>query len=688
MSAHSPRAMGLAAAFVSLSTALLPLTGNAQSATVNWGTYLGGVHTDRISAVVKADVFAYAIGTTNSPDLGPNAPTGPSARPSPDIVVSRFNMDNGSLSTTGLAQLVFGGNGVDEPAAAVLGPDNALYIVGKTTSTVAGGITPAPARSANLPPVAQRGGSSAFVAKVLLTGTLEWFMFLDGSMDDAATGIVTVGNHIYVTGWTRSTNFMGTVTAVPAGANGFVTQIQIDTQLPTVGWSTLPTIIGGAMDDLFHGIALAGTSKLYVAGTTNSTSFAYAPTRIVGTYKGGTTDAIAARLDVESGSLDWVTFVGGQGADQGNAIAVGTNSPSIVVAGTTNSPNNLGAGAPMTYTDAFAARLYPSGQLKFSEVLQGNFSDEVLAITRDSNDNIYIGGRTSSDSFPRLAASGFDTSIESGTALREGFVWLAPREGGDGWVSLVGGNGVDEVTSLSLLTNTELIVGLQTASDMGLPGTPVVGQAYDGSLSTPPDGYLLRVDVKTINGPANVSGGVFVRRQQDNVLENDATTASTSALYANWDAFTTLPGVTKFEWAIGTEDLYALAKPWTSVGLSTTAGATNLQLQPGTQYYVTVRASNTFGLTAIERSGGILVTYPDGGVPPPPDAGTPDAGTPDAGTDGGTPGPGDGGGGGNPDEDPNSPVGWGCASGGGGMPLLVLLSLFALALLSRRLGAR
>jgi uncharacterized protein (TIGR03382 family) len=258
---------------------------------------------------------------------------------------------------------------------------------------------------------------------------------------------------------------------------------------------------------------------------------------------------------------------------------------------------------------------------------------------------------------------------------------------------------------------------------MGLPGTA----AYDTSLSTPPDGYLLRVDVKTVNSPANVGGEVFVRRQPDGIRDNDSTTSSTTSLYANWTAFTSPPSdIARFDWAIGTQDNYTLAKAWAPVGLSTTAAATNLQLQPGTRYFVTVRAMNTYGLTAIERSGGILVTYPDGGVPPPPDAGTPDAGTPDAGTpdagtpdagtpdagtpdagapdagapdagapDAGTPDAGDpdpgtdgGGGGGNPDNEPNSPIGFGCASGGGAMPLLVLLSLFALALLSRRLGDR
>ncbi len=701
MTVPLPRGASLAAALVSLVAITLPLTAQAQvppRTTINWSTYLGGSDVDRISAVTQlSDGEVVIVGTTASRSLAPNAPL-ETPRPSGlDIFVFHLDSDGGTIPE--FPPLIFGGSGSDEPTAATLGPNNEVYIVGKTTSPTASVTGAGPVHRSS------STGGDAFLARISPTGTPEWFLFLSGNAEDVATGVTVNGTTVYVSGWTASPDFLGRTGPVPAGTNGFVVKVELGTGNVTLGWGGSPQIIGGAGADTVRGITFGQGNKLLVAGTTTSSTLHI--DKATNVYKGGPSDAFAAMMDADMGTLEWLTFVGGSGADEGNAIAAGL-SPSFVVAGTTNS-TNLGGGAPPAGKNAFVSWVNGVGRQRLLQVRGGGADDEALAVTTDTYGTAYVGGRTASADFQEVSG-GFDTVIESGTLLREGFLWVAPAEGGDGWASYVGGAGTDLVKSLSLRAFSKLILGLDTDSSSGL-ASPFT---YDMSLSTPTDGYILSVSVNDLVPPGPV-GQVFDRPQFDTVHEDVEETLSASAIYANWTAFTdSQTQIAKYEWAIGTELEPTLIRPFTSVGTQQSAMATGLSLTVGQRYIVTVRAQNGHGLTAIARSNGVTVLDPNPG----PDGGTggedggtggedggtggedggtggtdggADGGTggTDGGTDGGTGGPDGGGGGGEEPGEPESPLGWdlGCASAGGaGLPLL--LGLIAFVLLGRRLGQR
>ncbi len=684
MSVHLPRGAAVATALVSLVVTTLPLPAGAQQAgNPEWGTYLGGTDIDRITAVTQVGEEPVAVGVTKSSSLAPTATAG--SRANLDIVVGRFDVQGPLISGY---PLVLGGDGDDEAAAIATGPNGELYIVGRTTSKTLSN----PSRVFRQPQ--PNSGTDAFLVRVSAAGVPDWFMFLSGSAEDVATGITLVGSNVYVSGWTNSSDFMGATSTVPAGRNGFLVRIEPTSTNAAVGWGLQPVIIGGAGDEGFFGVT-ADATMLYAVGTSTSTSFSYG-NRVLNTYKGGASDALVAKVDLNAANLEWLLFVGGSGADEGNGIATGPRAQSFVVAGTTTSPFNLGTGTPLTHKNVFVAWVTPDGRLKSSQQRGGSADEAVLAVTTDpTHGNAYVGGKTGSSDIQRLDA-GFDRTIEGGTGYREGFVWAAPPEGGDGWMSLVGGPGVDAVNSISLRSGPHLILGMETSSASGMPGP--TGRSYDDTLSTGPDGYLQSVSVDTSPPSA---GTVYDRRQEDTVNEDVETTTSTTAIYANWAGFFKAGGLARYDWAIGTEEDPVSVQPFTPVGLSQSAGNTALQLVVGQRYIVTVRAQDRIGLTSIARSNGVVVTLPDGGTPPPPpdggtggtDGGTggTDGGTgePDGGTgtpDGGTGGPdGGSGNGGDEDLDPSSPAGWGCASAGGaGLPLL--LGLLALVLLARRLG--
>jgi hypothetical protein len=504
---------------------------------------------------------------------------------------------------------------------------------------------------------------------------------LSGNGDDVATGVTVIGGTVYVSGWTTSTDFIGPSGRTPAGTNGFVVRIEPTATTATIGWAGGPQLIGGTGTDTLRGITSGLGTRLLAVGTTNSAILDGSPGVVVNSYHGGSSDAFVINLNAGTGGLEWMTFVGGSGSDEGNAIAMGLGQ-SFAVVGTTDS-TDLGGGPPPPGKNAFVAWLNTTGLQRLIQVRGGAADDEALAVTTDSFGTAYVGGRTASADFPGTA-SGFDSTIEPGTGLREGFVWMAPPEGGDGWASFVGGTGADEVKTLSLRASNRLILGLDTDSTSGLPGP----FRYDSSPSTIPDGYILSVTVNDPVPPGPV-GQVFDRLQLDDVHEDVDETLSTTSIFANWTAFTdNQTGIAKYEWAIGTEQNSTSVQPFISVGTQQSAAATGLTLVVGERYIITVRAQNGNGLTASAKSNGVVVTRP---IPPDGGTGGTDGGT--GGTDGGTDGGMDGGtgspdagsgGGDEPSEEPRSPAGWqwGCTStGGAGLPLL--LGLIALAVRGR-----
>jgi hypothetical protein len=116
--------------------------------------------------------------------------------------------------------------------------------------------------------------------------------------------------------------------------------------------------------------------------------------------------------------LSYSTYLGGSGvSEQGNSIAV-DGSGNVYVTGQSDStdfPAPAGGTSPTFgggVTDAFVAKLGPSGALLYTAYLGGSLADTGMGIALDSSGNIYVTGRTLSSDFPTLNAF---QSVMSGT---------------------------------------------------------------------------------------------------------------------------------------------------------------------------------------------------------------------------------------------------------------------------------
>lgn len=130
------------------------------------------------------------------------------------------------------------------------------------------------------------------------------------------------------------------------------------------------------------------------------------------------------------------------------------------------------------------------------------------------------------------------------------------------------------------------------------------------------DGAIYYISVRATNGAGLVSelgtsDGIIVDLTPPStptVTDDGVYSTSASQLHATWASSDAQSGITKYEYAIGTTVEGTNTVNWTSAALATEKTITGLSLASGTQYYISVRATNGAGFVSqIGTSDGILV---------------------------------------------------------------------------------
>jgi beta-propeller repeat-containing protein len=150
--------------------------------------------------------------------------------------------------------------------------------------------------------------------------------------------------------------------------------------------------------------------------------------------------------------LNYSTYLGGAGSDEGFGIAVDGAGSAYVTGDSVSSdfPTTAGAFEP-TYSggeDAFVTKLSPDGSsLVYSTFLGGTSSDVGKGIAVDASGNAYVGGVTFSSDFPTTAAA-FDVSSNGGY---DAFVTELNADGSAlSYSTYLGGAGYDEVKGIAI----------------------------------------------------------------------------------------------------------------------------------------------------------------------------------------------------------------------------------------------
>jgi len=185
---------------------------------------------------------------------------------------------------------------------------------------------------------------------------------------------------------------------------------------PVLSYSTY---LGGTNYDAGTRVAVDSSGDAYITGITSSTDFPLTSGTV--DHSIGTTqvcrdapfpcpDAFVTKLSPDGKTILYSTFLGGNEAEEGTAIAV-DSSGNVLLTGVTNSsdfPTTAGAfqTTRSSQSDVFVSKLNATGSaLIYSTFIGGSKDDTSLGIAIDSTGNAYIGGFTRSSDFPTTKGS-------------------------------------------------------------------------------------------------------------------------------------------------------------------------------------------------------------------------------------------------------------------------------------------
>jgi hypothetical protein len=292
-----------------------------------------------------------------------------------------------------------GGTGVENGSAIAVDAAQAAYVVGSTASSNFPVITGLNGQTSF------RGGAyDAFVVKYAPAGNAIVFStYIGGAGYDAATGVgVDSAGNIVVTGDTDSPTF-------PL-RNPLQAQIggKIDAFLLKIGAQgglIYSTFLGGFEDDHALGLAVDSDGNAVVSGATRSTNF-WSLGGLRPVFMGGLTDGWVFKMKPE-GLIAWATYLGGNGNDSANAVALDPAGDIYVTGDTTslNFPATAGAMRTVLFRpgspDAFVTKIKGDGTaFGYSTYLGGTNNDTGIGIAADGQGNAYITGNTDSVDFP------------------------------------------------------------------------------------------------------------------------------------------------------------------------------------------------------------------------------------------------------------------------------------------------
>ena len=167
---------------------------------------------------------------------------------------------------------------------------------------------------------------------------------------------------------------------------------------PVISYSTY---LGGSGADAANALAVDTSGAVYVAGFTASYNFpTLAPVQAA---NGGGNDVFVAKLTAAGNALVYATYLGGTGDDRAFGIAVDSTGAAYVTGWTqsSNFPVRNALQASLAGgQNAFLVKLTPTGNgLAYSTYLGGNGSDSGNGIAVDSSGNAYVAGDTTSSNF-------------------------------------------------------------------------------------------------------------------------------------------------------------------------------------------------------------------------------------------------------------------------------------------------
>ncbi len=373
----------------------------------------------------------------------------------------------------------------DEGDGIGVGDDGSVYVGGTTTSLV----FPEPDQAAH--------GVDVFLAKFLPDGSdLVYAIHFNppSSAPDYGYALAVDGaGNAYLGGTTDSADFDVTPgaydTSYGGGTDGFLLKVDADGSL------VYSTFLGGSDFDAVLGVAIDGSGRAYVAGSTWSNDF-------IGTVIGPAANrsTFVARLNADGSNLERGVIMGGSGQDEATDLALDGDGLAYITGWSTsaNLPTTPGSFSPDPNGgtwDAFVFKVdLNASSVVYGTYLGGGEEDRGAGIAVNSGGNVFVTGMSRSDDFP-TSVSGYDTTLGGGVCdfapCPDAFgVRLNAAGSALVYGTFIGGWGDDQGTDIALDSqNRVVITGKTQAEDF-----PVAGNGYDSSLDGLRDAFLAQLN--------------------------------------------------------------------------------------------------------------------------------------------------------------------------------------------------
>ncbi|MCP4136518.1 MAG: hypothetical protein GY754_36450 [bacterium] len=179
-------------------------------------------------------------------------------------------------------------------------------------------------------------------------------------------------------------DFSNSVVYTVTSSTGSVQDYTVTIVVTAAEWQGTQ-LLGTDMTDKGQGLAMDSNGNIYVSGYTKG--------NLNGNTNAGSWDVILVKYN-KFGQMLWTRQVGAQGVDEGNAIAIDSKN-NIYIAG--NTLTSLDGSEKIGQGDIFLMKFNASGEKQWTRLYGTIQVDEAYDIGIDSDDNIFITGKTNGD---------------------------------------------------------------------------------------------------------------------------------------------------------------------------------------------------------------------------------------------------------------------------------------------------
>ncbi len=308
-------------------------------------------------------------------------------------------------------------------------------------------------------------------------GVRLWATFYGGSMVDMGRcAVIDSQNNLYVSGETSSSNLpmqnmSGAYNQQTFGgaSDGYI--LKFNPQ----GIRQWATYYGGSSNEFFTEIISDSQNKIYLTGYGNSANFPVQ--QLTNAYwqpnSAGDFESYILRFS-NQGVREWATYYGGSDYDMGNAICIDHLNNLYFVGGTysQNFPTQQMAGAYWQAnsggnTNAFIVKFNPQGVRQWATYYGGNQGENATSVSVDSQNNIFITGKSYSANLPlQNLAGAYNQSTIGGD--RDMLILKFNNQGVRKWATYYGGSddecNSDVVCTVDLQDNLYITGGSMSAN--------------------------------------------------------------------------------------------------------------------------------------------------------------------------------------------------------------------------------